>query len=116
MLLEGSGDMSEHMEQAYLVQWFRRKYPDVLIFAIPNGGERNKSSALKIKVEGGVRGVPDLFIPAWRLWVEMKTETGKLSQDQKAMIPYLESIGHKVLVGYGFQDAVRKICEFDIDR
>ncbi len=30
---------SEHEEQVGLVMWFRNRFPDVLIYAIPNGGQ-----------------------------------------------------------------------------
>ena len=101
---------SEHDEQAGFVQWFRAKWPCVLIFAIPNGGKRNISTAKKLKAEGVVPGVPDLFIPAWGIWIEMKRQKGgRTSSDQDDMISYLESIGHRVIVGYGATDASDKL-------
>jgi hypothetical protein len=101
---------SEHDEQAGFVQWFRAKWPRVLIFAIPNGGKRNISTAKKLKAEGVVPGVPDLFIPAWGIWIEMKRQKGgRTSSDQDDMISYLESIGHRVIVGYGATDASDKL-------
>jgi hypothetical protein len=40
----------------------------------------------------------------------MKRQTGGvLSPAQKDWIQYLEGIGHKVIVGYGFEDAKAKI-------
>jgi hypothetical protein len=40
----------------------------------------------------------------------MKRETGGVvSPVQKDWIAYLESIGHKVIVGQGFEDAKRQI-------
>lgn len=63
-----------------------------------------------MKAEGVASGVPDLFVPAWGLWIEMKRQTnGRLSDNQKDWIAYLESIGHTVIVGYGFDDAREKI-------
>jgi hypothetical protein len=101
---------SEHNEQAGFVQWFRAKWPRVLIFAVPNGGKRNISTAKKLKLEGVVPGVPDLFIPAWGIWIEMKRQKGgRTSSDQDDMISYLESIGHRVIVGYGATDASDKL-------
>ena len=35
--------LTEHAEQALFVQWFRRTFPAVRIFAIPNGGGRSRS-------------------------------------------------------------------------
>jgi len=104
---------SEHSEQVGFINWFRAKYPDVLIFAIPNGEKRAISVAKRLKAEGVVRGVPDLFIPAWNLWIEMKRVSGgRLSTDQKQMISYLENIGHTVIIGKGATDASQNIRKF----
>lgn len=103
---------TEHEEQREFVSWFRQTYEGVKIFAIPNGGHRGKREALRLRVEGVTRGVPDLFIPAWWCWVEMKkVEGGYLSKDQKEMKEYLEVCGHKVIVGHGFEDAKNQILE-----
>jgi hypothetical protein len=101
---------TEHEEQREFVQWFRQKFPEIRIFAIPNGGHRHKATAMKLKVEGVCRGVPDLFVPELLLWIEMKRETGgKTSADQKNWIKYLKKIGHKCVIGNGFEDAKDKI-------
>lgn len=103
---------SEHAEQVGFVRWFRTKWPRVLIFAIPNGGKRNITTAKLLVKEGVVAGVPDLFIPAWGIWVEMKRQKGgRLSPDQEGMIAYLESIGHRVVVGFGALDASDKLLK-----
>jgi len=95
------------------INWFRAKYPQVLIFAIPNGEKRAITVAKRLKAEGVVRGIPDLFIPQFNLWVEMKRISGgRLSPEQRAMIQYLEGIGQKVIVGKGAADASRQILEF----
>ena len=105
-------NVSEHLEQARLVMWFRQTYPDTLIFSIPNGGLRSKSQAMKLKVEGVVPGIPDLFVPAWKLWIEMKkVKGGKLSDEQKEMIKYLQSVNYCVIVGHGAEDAKAQILE-----
>jgi len=84
-----------------------------LIFAIPNGEKRAITVAKRLKAEGVVRGIPDLFIPQFNLWVEMKRISGgRLSPEQRAMIVYLEGIGQKVIVGKGAADASRQILEF----
>ena len=103
---------SEHDEQVGFVNWFRTKFPKVLIFAIPNGGKRSIGAGKKFKAEGVVAGIPDLFIPAWDVWVEMKRESGgRLSPDQREMIKYLESEGYHVIVGKGAKDASKQIME-----
>ena len=104
--------MSEHIEQCRVVSWFRRTHPSVRIFAIPNGGWRNKTVAAKLKAEGVSAGVPDLFVPAWRLWIEMKrTKGGVVSGDQKKIISALRDAGYEVLICRGFADAQEQISE-----
>ena len=103
---------TEHEEQRQFVSWFRQTYHDVRIFAIPNGGIRSKSQAARLKAEGVSPGVPDLFVPAWALWIEMKRQKdGSVSIEQKDWHEYLMSIGHKVLIAKGFDDAVKKLHE-----
>ena len=104
---------SEHVEQSLFVQWFRRSYPNVLIFAVPNGGARSKATAGKLKVEGVVPGIPDLFVPEWKLWVEMKRiKGGAVSNEQQGMIEYLQSVGYRAIVGKGAENAKAQILEF----
>lgn len=103
---------SEHLEQAAFVRWFRAAFPDVMIFAIPNGDLRNVTTAKRLKEEGQENGIPDLYIPAWKIWVEMKRQKGgRLSPDQKEKIAYLESIGDTVIVGSGCDDARKKLLD-----
>lgn len=103
---------SEHAEQAGFVTWFRTKYPGTLIFAIPNGGKRDIVTAKKLQMEGVTPGIPDLFVPEWCLWIEMKKPGGKLSESQKKIIKYLESISYTVIIGFGARDASEKVLEF----
>ena len=103
---------SEHLQQVRLVSWFRKTYPDTRIFAIPNGGGRSASQGASLKAEGVQAGVPDLCVPEWLLWIEMKREAGGIvSPVQREWIQYLEGIGHRVIVGKGFEDAKRQILD-----
>ena len=110
----GSAVLSEHYEQATFVAWFRQTYPSVRIFAIPNGGSRSRTQGAKLKLEGVTPGVPDLFIPAWNLWVEMKRSVGgRLSAEQKDWISYLQDVGHCAIVCAGCSDAQEKVRQFE---
>jgi hypothetical protein len=104
--------LTEHEEQRNFVRWFRLQYPGVRIFAIPNGGQRSRTTGAKLKAEGVMAGVPDLYVPSWNLWIEMKREErGVLSPFQKDWFKYLRSINHSVILGEGFGDARKKVIE-----
>ena len=101
--------MTEDQEQMLFVQWWRRNREE-RIFAIPNGSLRHPAVAMKLKCGGVSAGVPDLFVPALHLWIEMKKQQGgRLSPVQKDWIAYLTSIGDTVIVGFGWEDAVAKL-------
>jgi len=102
---------SEHEEQVAFINWFRSKYPNYFIFAVPNGGNRNKIEASRLKKEGVTAGVPDLIALGMSkvCFIEMKRQKGgRLSKIQKDTIPKIEQLGFDVLVCYGFKDAVEK--------
>ena len=105
--------LSEHIEQREYVQWFRQTYPGVRILAIPNGGARSPATAARLKAEGVCAGVPDLFVPEWGLWVEMKrVKGGRLSPDQKDWINYLASVGYVCFICSGAEDAKLQITDY----
>ena len=101
---------SEHAEQVTFIKEFERLWPNVRIFSIPNGGFRDKRTAQKLKLEGVKAGVPDLYIPAWHCWVEMKkTKGGVLSTQQKEWRDYLQSIGDEWILAKGWIDGIEKL-------
>ena len=51
---------SEHEEQCLFVQWVRRTFPSVRIFAIPNGG--SKLLSVPAPAEGGGSFFPGAFL------------------------------------------------------
>lgn len=98
---------TEHAEQVAFVQWFRREYPGVLIFAIPNGGLRTKAGAEKLKMEGVTPGIPDLMVPEWSAFIEMKrVKGGSVSKEQRETLAYLEQCGYQTAVCKGALEAM----------
>ena len=105
---------SEHEEQCVFVSAFRKAFRGVRIIAIPNGGWRDIKTAARLKAEGVVKGVPDLFVPEWGLWIEMKRQKGgTLSDDQKDWIDYLQSRGYKAVCCKGADEAMKAASERD---
>ena len=104
---------TEHEEQRAFVMWFRQNHKPVRIFAVPNGGRRSLNEATRLKAEGVSAGVPDLYIPEWNMWIEMKRQKGgALSEEQKDWRDYLLSIGHKWHVTKGAAEAIKTITEY----
>lgn len=105
-----SAARSEHVEQREFVSWFRQTHRGVRIFAVPNGETRSRRTGGRLKAEGVSPGVPDLCVPEWWLWVEMKTtDGGDVRPAQKDWHAYLRSIGQRVIIGKGFEDAKRQV-------
>src|SRR5574343_767879 len=99
---------SEHLEQITLVNELRKRYP--LTHAISNGGYRTKTTAKRLKDEGVLAGVPDLFIPELALYIELKrTKGGRLSPQQKVFIESLKNTPCHAIIAYGYQDAITQI-------
>ena len=104
---------SEHEEQREFVSWFRKTYGSVRIFAIPNGGHRNLATAARLKAEGVSPGVPDLYVPEWKLWIEMKKSKGSTTSDhQNDWIAYLIKAKNTVIVAYGAEQAKKEVIKF----
>ena len=104
----------EHEEQKNFVKWFHKQYPKVLIYAIPNSAMRDYKLAAYLRAEGMFAGMPDLHIPAWRCWIEMKRQKGSvISAEQKWCESYLKGIGDTHFFAYGCEDAIKKINELN---
>ncbi len=104
----------ENALQAGCVKWFRMQYPQRIILSIPNGallGGKNRYAVLgMLKATGLLRGTPDLLIPepkahAHGLFIEIKTEKGKVEQHQFDLHDELEARGYVV-------DVCRSVDQF----
>lgn len=114
----------ESIEQRALIKWCRMhrgKWPELeLIYAIPNGGARNKITAAILKAEGVRRDIPDLCLPVPRgafhgLYIELKAQRrdgdrGRASKGQKATIEQLREQGYRAEVCLGWE-AARDVIE-----
>ncbi len=113
-----SGAGSESHEQQALVAWWhavRKQWPGAVLFAIPNGGARSAITGARLRAEGAVAGIPDLFLAcpkggAHGLFVEMKRRTGgRVDKAQKMAMALLESQGYECAVCRGFEAARERI-------
>ena len=117
--------MSEHEDQVALIRWADASAVELpalrWLFAVPNGGLRDKIVAARMKAEGLRAGVPDLFLPLPRLtpgheryglFVEMKYGRNKPSDVQVEWHDYLREAGYEVVVCWGWQEAARVILDY----
>lgn len=113
--------MSEHTEQAALFQWAAWLEPRVpalrLLYAVPNGGKRDKRTAALLKAEGVKRGIPDTCLPVARgpyhgCYVELKIGRNTISDAQEAWIDALRAEGYYVDVAWGWQAAARVLADY----
>ena len=126
-----NGDL-EHDIQCSCIKWFRAQYPQLskLLFAVPNGGFRNKATAGKMKAEGVVAGVSDILLLVPNklfhgLCIEMKwekteyDENGKAhvtrsyqSEEQKEWMLAVENQGYRYVVCRSLDEFVREVDHF----
>lgn len=120
---------TEDGHQMALFNWAQQNtntYPQLRwMFAIPNGGYRDKITAGKLKATGVKSGVPDICLPVSKLttlnfglvkgfaalYIELKRpmshlkKAGKISDEQLEWINFLISQGYRVEVCYGWEQA-----------
>lgn len=99
----------ESRVQMSCVKWFRYQYPGVIIASFPNGGYRTAITASIMKAEGQLAGMPDLFVPVAKhgyhgLFIEMKSDKGKMSSNQIEIHAKLTESGYNVEVCRSFED------------
>lgn len=103
--------------QTSCVKWFRLQYPNLVIYAVPNGGLRNSAEAKRLKEEGVLAGVADLVVmlPQGKsLYIEMKIKGNKQTEHQKVFQQKAEALGYKYYVCYSF-DQFKAIIEEEIN-
>ena len=109
--------ISEAQHQAAVMKWSRQpeirsKWPELaLLYHIPNGGTRDVIEGRHLKQQGVKRGVPDLCLPVARgtyhaLYVELKTDTGRETMEQKWWGERLKGQGNMWQVCRGWEAAV----------
>lgn len=105
--------------------------PEVLLFKIANDGKRTPIGGRLDKLAGLRRGAPDLCLAVARprykhekvekyfermeansLYLELKTETGRVSAEQQTFHQHLRAAGYKVEIVRSFDQAVEVITGY----
>lgn len=109
----------EHRIQCACVRLFRYKHPDLQrnLFAVPNGGRRDKVTGAKMKAEGVVPGVSDLILLVPNnyfhgLCIEMKDEKGIQRETQREWQKAVEAEGYKYVLCRSLDDFERETEDY----
>jgi hypothetical protein len=107
----------EHNLQVSCLNWFRTQHKGKLIYSIPNGGQRNKIVAAKLKAEGVMSGVPDIHIPVPNrfyhgMYIEMKVKPNKPTDNQLSVMKELEKCGYKCVVCYSIESFMEEVNRY----
>lgn len=91
--------------------------PDRLLFAIPNGGSRNKIEAANLKRQGVKRGVTDVLLQIPKkgyasLCIEFKTPKGRQSDEQKEYQRQVEMAGSKYVIVRSVEQAIKTMQSY----
>lgn len=110
---------SEDDEQEALFTWAAVNAPRIpclrLLYAIPNGGKRDKREAAKLKRTGTKKGVPDICLPVPKgpyhgIYIELKRKKGgQLSTEQRQWLRDLSDQGYYCAVCKGWEAAAKTI-------
>jgi hypothetical protein len=107
--------------QETLFQWAEyqaSKYPELkLLYHIPNGGKRDKVTAINLKRQGVKAGVPDICLPVARggyfgLYIELKVGSNKPTKLQNEWLCNLNKQGYLATVCYGWQQAAEILVAY----
>jgi len=112
---------NESDHQQALFQWAKLaqgQHPELkLLHAIGNGGKRNVIEAARMKREGVLAGVSDVFLPVSRggyhgLYIELKIGKNKASDAQKWWIAEVGKQGYLAKVCVGWVEAAETIKKY----
>lgn len=116
----------ESREQQALVRWADMTWMPgngdrkigAYLYAVPNGGRRDRVTAAILKTEGVRPGVPDIVL-AWPagghhgLYIEMKRiKGGRATEAQRDWLQRLREAGYAAHICHGFDEARQTILEY----
>lgn len=84
---------------------------------VPNGGKRDKATAIALKRQGVKAGVPDIHLPVPRgeyhgLYIELKAGKNTTTAKQREWLEFLRQQGYYTAVCYGWQIAAELIEKY----
>lgn len=91
------------------------------IYAVPNGNARSWSVGAQLKLEGVKKGISDICLPFSGVidhigkagaYIEMKSESGVVSPEQKEFLEFVKTENYATLVAFHYDPALDFIEEY----
>lgn len=112
-------DESGHQEALFSwADYNMQRMPELeYMHHIPNGGRRDKATAVALKRQGVKAGVPDVHLPAPRgayhgLYIELKAGKNTTTEKQRDWLDFLRQQGYYTAICYGWQAAAELIEKY----
>ena len=111
----------EDDEQAKVFEWAAWKQREhkllMMLFHVPNGGNRNVREAVRLKRQGVKAGIPDIYLDVpmgfyYGLRIELKIAKNKPTENQTKYIDMYNELGYKAVICYSADEAISVICKY----
>ena len=108
---------SEDWHQKQLIQWARKFGWGQFLYHIPNESIGGIKWVTRNRQMGCRKGVPDLCLPIpmsgyHGLYIELKTDRGRLNEDQKRWLKNLSAMGYRTKCCRGWKEAAKVLAEY----
>tara|TARA_R110001599_G_scaffold26223_4_gene92577 strand:+ start:936 stop:1271 length:336 start_codon:yes stop_codon:yes gene_type:complete len=109
--------MTEDQLQMAAMRWIRLAYPNAVSFHVANERKTSPMRGGKLKKMGVLAGVPDIHILEPNkiycgLFIELKTEKGRLTPSQKDVIERIENAGYKCAVCRSLSEVICLVDDY----
>ena len=109
--------------QIACIAWFKYQYPKIIITSFPAGYvfagnlQQRARTGKRMNDMGYRKGMPDLFIVKAAknyhgLFIELKTEKGTISKDQKETIRQLRELSYEVAICRNLESFIECVNEY----
>ena len=111
------------LERLFVLRWrslcveYPNGYTVAPVYAVPNEGRRTPRTGKRMKDQGLRAGVPDLCVPLARggfhgLYIEVKTDSGRVAPAQRVWLDWLTDHGYLATVCRSVEDIVGCVVEY----
>ena len=111
------------LERLFVLRWpshvvtYKNGHTIAPVYAVPNDGKRPGKSGAIAKAKGLRSGVPDICVPVpsggfHGLYIEIKTDSGVVSPNQRIWLAWLRDHGYAAKVCRGVDEVVGAVLTY----